>query len=912
MRRSVAISVCAMLLARAATAQIETPRQDAAKAAAVEESSDAAVELYLEQHGLRAVLALQLRARLEKATGEARAEMVERLGKLYVRLLEETTSAEQRRLIEDRSRELLKLAPDAESFELRINLAKATYLKAEVLAENLRLRLGTQEDRQECERILRAVLPTFREIGLKLNQRISGLEHREQVASDADARLIKANLADTRRARSLAMYYAGWSGYYLSLVTGEARPAVQASEDLGWLLNAGAGKQANLEKLPKNLLRYEHIARAAMGAALCAAASGNDVEALRWLDAVAGAEDLPEVVKDQLFTRRISVLGSGKRWADLDAEVKRYRLGAADGSVRMLPTNDARLLAIVCFEGKQATGKSARGADLIDGLTHDAFGDLIARGEAGHVLDLVKRYGSAPIGEEGFIVHYVRGLQSYERAREAHKASGTPEDEPASDPAVANVYRESAKTLEQAVGSKDAGAFKGDYGRAWLKLGLSGYYAGDFEQAAAVFKRAVSAGVPDDQRREALWYAIVSLDKAVESGKPAGEARDLAAAQYLSEYPTSDEAAQLLLRSSGRKLLASEEGIKRLLGVEAASPLYPAARRQASNMLFDVYRAARGAQRAEAASRFVEVAIRVLERDAQAAQEGSSPESMQAAGIAIQRARQLADALLALQPPDVSRAASVLGTLESVASRRSVDISGLAEEIAYRRMQIALASGNSDAADREGEALRRGNGPFAQAAEVLLYERAAQRWTLSPEDMGLAREVVRSGARLLTRLRETQNKAASDAVRNAMAEAATRIHGVDKDPTMLELALALDTELVDGGVNGPEILRRLASNSEAAGNHSKAYDAWVVLLNALDPTMEQWLEVRYRSLAVQASFDRQAAAATLRQYRLLHPEFGADEWSQKLRELDADLNPDGSGVPGPTGVLGPGGTGGRN
>jgi tetratricopeptide (TPR) repeat protein len=863
-------------------------QSEPAKLPASDESADGAVEAYLEHHNLRSVLALQLRSRLDRTTGEARAELVERLGKLYVQLLSETSNPEERLLIEDRSRELLRLAPDADSYELRINLAKATYLKAEQLAESDRLRLASEDDRREAERILRSVLPVFREIGLKVNQRVTGLEHREQVAGDAEARTVREKLAESRRLRSLAMYYAGWSGYYLSLMTGDARAAAQAMEDFGWLLNAGAGKQANLEKLPRNMLKYEHIARAAMGAGLCAAAAGDDVAAVRWLDAVGEAEEVPDAVRTQLFTRRIAVLGRGARWADLRNEVRRFRTGTTDGTLQPLEVNDARLLAIVCYEGKGGADKGSSAIEEIETLTQVAFSDLIARGEAGHVLDLVRRYGSAPIGEEGFIVHYVRGLQSYERARAAHKASGTPEDDPPSDAAVANIYRESAKTLEQAVGSRDAGTFKSDFGRAWLKLGLCWYYAGDFDKAAETFTRGIDAGIADDQRREALWFSIVALDKAVETGKPRSEDRDRASAQYLKEYPTSDQAAQLLLRTSGRRLLAAEEGIKRLLAVEPGSPLYPSARRQASNMLFELFRGARGAERAPAAARFVEVGIRVLDADAQTAMSGDSAEAQQAAGVAIQRARQIADALLACQPPDTSRAASVLATLEAVASRRSLEIGGLGEELAYRRMQIAIETGDSETAERNADLLRRGSGPFAQAAEVLLYDRAADRVRRSPEDMALARELVRAGARLLTRIKDS-NKAAADSVRNAMADAATRVQLAERDAQMLELALQLDKELVAGGVNAAPILRRYATNLEAGGQLRPAYEVWVMLLNSLDPSTEDWLEIRYRSLLAQSRFDPASASGTLRQYKLLHPDFGPDPWGGKLRELDESI-----------------------
>ncbi len=886
----------AMFGAPSAMAQEESeprPASRSSEAVKLDDSADAAVEAYLEAHNLRSVLAVQLRERFDRSNAETKNEIVEKLGRIYVQLLSETTNPEERRLIEDRSRELLRLAPDAESFELRINLAKATYLKAEQLAESDRLRLATQEDRQEAERILRSVLPMFREIGLKVAQRISTLERREQVANDSETRGLREKLADARRVRSLAMYYAGWSGYYLALMTDDVKTANQAMEDFGWLLNAGSGNKANLEKLQRPLLKYEHIARAAMGAAMCAAAAGDDVSAVRWLDAVSEAPDLPVAVRNQLFTRRIAVLGKSERFADLEREVRGVRVAMEDGSVKPLEVNDARLLAIVSLEGKQKIerrekDKSAHVLEQIEALTAVAFSDLIARGEAGHVLDLVRRYGSAPIGDEGFIVYYVRGLQSFDRAREAHRASGTPEDDPATDPKVANIYRESAKTLQAAVASRDAGTFKADYARAWLKLGLCWFYAGDFEKSAEVFEQATKAGLSDEQRREALWYTIVALDKAVEAGLPRSADRDRFSAQYLDEFPTSDQAAQLLLRSSGRKLVAKEEGIKRLLAVEPNSPLYASARRQASNMLFDLYRGARGPARTAAAARFVEIAIRVFDTDAQLALGDETPAARQAASTAVQRARQLADALLALEPPDVKRAESVLTTLDDISARRSLDISALAEELAYRRMQMALASNNQPEADRQAGVLRKGAGPFAQAAEVLLYERARDQLTREPENVGLAREVVRAGARVLSRIRET-NRAAADNMRNAIAEAATKVYQLERDASMLELALKMDRELVDGGINAAPILRRLALNLESTGQDQNAFDTWISLLNTLDPTTPDWLEVRYLSLVAQSRFDAMSASRTLRDYKLLHPDFGPEPWGDKLRELEARL-----------------------
>ena len=59
------------------------------------------------------------------------------------------------------------------------------------------------------------------------------------------------------------MYYAGWSGYYLAFMTGNQALAEEALGHFGWLLNAEAGQPPEIERLPPETLRYEHVARAA-------------------------------------------------------------------------------------------------------------------------------------------------------------------------------------------------------------------------------------------------------------------------------------------------------------------------------------------------------------------------------------------------------------------------------------------------------------------------------------------------------------------------------------------------------------------------------------------------------------------------------------------------------------------------
>ena len=64
------------------------------------------------------------------------------------------------------------------------------------------------------------------------------------------------------------------------------------------------------------MLRSLHIARTGLGVALANSLRGNDVDAVRWLDAVGSAEGVSQDVASQVFPRRIAVLAAAKRWAD--------------------------------------------------------------------------------------------------------------------------------------------------------------------------------------------------------------------------------------------------------------------------------------------------------------------------------------------------------------------------------------------------------------------------------------------------------------------------------------------------------------------------------------------------------------------------------------------------------------------
>lgn len=861
---------------------------------------DDQVEAFLSEHGLREVQAAQLRARLAAAPGPQRIALAERLGRIYVDLMGRTRRPEELARLESLGQQLLAAVPDAETHALRLDLAKARYLTAEEVVENSTLRLATAEQLRDAERALRSALTTFDQVAVASHRRVESLERLEERGRlDGDA-AGQAALAEGRRLRSLSRYYAGWTRYYLAVLSGSPALAQEALVDFGWLLNAAPGQAATIDRLPKALLRYEHIARAAIGCSLASSLRRSHVDAVRWLDEVDSSTDLPDSVREQILSRRIWVLGQSRRWADLAWQVERAQRQRSAGSEGgRLSTREARLLAVITLEALAEAGAPAQRAQAAEGLAQTALAHLVQSGEVAHVLDLVQRYGTAPMGMEGFIVAYVRGLQSYDAARTAHREQGEDASAPATAPALVNAYRESANLLRAALQAQDRDRFERERTQCGIMLGFSLFYAGDFEAAADTLEKVASSASDRAQREEALWVAIVSMDEGVERGRASlTERRDTLAMLFLEQHPGSPRAAELLVRRAGAGLIDDEQAVQILLSVERGSPLYPAARRHASGLLYRLYRRAPGPERDFAAVRFADVAEEIIRIDHAAALGGGRREAADAAGFVVLRGRQALDALLGATAPDVVRAEALLAIIESLPAE-AVLTPEVREELLYRRVQIALARGDEAVLRRRLDELRAMNGSLAQTADRLMYTRAARAWATAPADPELARQVVAAGQRVIAQYPAAPEGLADPTVallHSSVAEAATVVWRLTSDRAYLDVAVRLDTALIDSGRATAPGMRRLAELSEAIGDHARAMECWRGLLSGLRPGQTDWFEARFESIRLMAASDAAAARRVMDQHRVLYPDYGPDPWGERLRDLDQRLAAAASGA----------------
>jgi len=881
-RRSNAIPV---LVAAACTLSPAIVRAQEALA----DSPEAVVEAYVARLGIESVRAAALRARLDRAPAEQRPQLAAQLGAIYVDQLERATTAEDRLRIEALAQDLIRRHPSVDMGELRINLQRVQYAAGESIAERHRLRMASDDELREAERLLRRSMSVFREIAASAHRRVELLERRESRGESGDD--LREALSEARRVRSLGMYYTGWSRYYLAFLTGDRAIAGEAIDAFGWVLNAPGGRGASLDRLPQGITRFEHVARAAVGVAMCESLRGQDVTALRWLDALAGGGEVPQVVKDGLLARRIAVLGDGGRWYDLRAVIERLPV-RADGF--RLSVAEARLLSVVAFEGIGESSVRDPVAIVGETLGQLALGELVRRGEVAHVLDLVQRFGESRVSGEGFVVRFVQGLQAYERARELFADGGEAESEPTGSAEVATRFRSAASSLRRALEAEDAELFPEQVAECRRMRGLSLYFAGELREAARVLTAAASDAGSPARREEAMWFAIVALDRAIRAGDRSAEAeRDRLATLYLASFPSGERAARLLIGASGDQS-DPERAVEVLLSIEAGSAVYESARRRASQLLYRMYRDRSGAARSFAAARFAAVGAEVFEMERRIALDPTHSEaSVRAATSAVQIGRQLLDVLLGGDAPDVPGAEGVLVSLRDLARVTGADLRSIEGELAYRALQIALLRGDSNGVRERSRELGWIGGPFVSAGDRLVYNRAMRELSANPEDRDALAMLVDTGVRVADAMRASDaglQDAATLGVHDRVAEAAAVLWRLEGDRATLEVALTLDRRAIDAGQATVRMLRRAGELREASGDHPGALEAWRVLLAGATPGESVWFEARYESLRLLAGLDPSRARAVLAQHRVLHPELGPQPWGGKIAELAERLD----------------------
>lgn len=854
-------------------------------------SPDDRVESFLERLGIEDLMIVQLRDRLDRAPSAERAEIAERLGRLYAMQMREARSSSEREQILGASYDILREIPDQDHHPLRVMIERTRYIAAEEIAERWRVRLADEQEREEAVQSLRESRRAFGAIAASASRRMEQLDRLEQRGRGDDVEHIRERRLEVAAIHSEARFFAGWSEYYLAMLLGNSQSATAALREFGWLLGAPDGRIPTLERLSRDMLAREVVARAAIGVALAYAVRGDEADAIVWLDTIERHAELPDSIRAAMFERRLAVFTSGSpRWSRVEQLVDQRLAAAARRSESPFSVREARLLSVLALEAAAGDSGDPRLSTLILKLAEIGIGELIAMGEIGQVLDLVGRYEGTPVIGEGFIARYVEGLRAYEKAEEL-AASG---DEAIDSAATRTAFRDAARALERALASDDATDFQRESWSARQRLAFAYFRAGEYLQAADLFEEVFRSEPGEPLREEALWNAVLALERLAEMPGAGvdGRLRTLATL-YIGEYSRRERAAVLLVRRTAGDTDDPRAAAETLLAVDRSSPLRPVAERQAANMLYRVYRGSSGAEREFAASRFLEIAEGVVEHERRAMRDATGSGLNEHGTRAVVVLRQMLDAMLAAENPDPERARRALTMLREIVSVSGVDSAPFADELLYREVQIALAEGDVESAREAGRRLRTGDNPLAEAAEGLLFRDALARFQRDSSNLQAGREAVESGRRLLS-ISMSKGGGPQErqfaAISARVGDVAATLWRERADEQMRDTALEVDGRMIEAGRASGPMLMRFAELAEAAEEHERALDAWRRLLTGLDSSSPDWFRARHESIRLLMRVDPERAALVMDQHKALHPNFGPEPWGERLRELDRRLD----------------------
>ncbi len=929
-----------------------------------------ALEKYLIARGLKSLLVEHLASRFEQTSGTEKARLGERLARLMFLQLSATNELAERQRLEERAKQFIKAVGENKSVGLRIELARTNYLKAEQDAEALALAAAPEESRAALSSTLAQLHMQLVNLGQDAARRVRVLE--EKLSSGQSVPSDEEEVGEARAMRSRAYYFAGWAGVYgaetIAAGSGNRPAGVPSAESLasgalecfGWHTGRSAMERASLERLPLSLLKHEHVARAVLGIAGALAITGQVAEANRWLDTLENEPAVPAAVRGAVGPRRISVLLTAGHYSEARRQVALLRArspntpaglanqipqtgpGTNTSIEAILPANIARAVAAQAMRllAGDATRPAAGGASTdpngdLPAVAETALADLIAARRTDDVLALAERFGTGTIGDKGFVAVFVRGMLGLEHSlRELRLARGGKLDEaPATEAAMINRLREASETLDAATVQTDAKSYELDVARAVYGSARAQYYAGSdaaaAEKASRAFELAEKLNAPLAQ--DSLWLGILALERqAAEVGSGALIAEKLSSAisLFVSRFPGTLRSATLLVKRPDKTGLSDAKAAEILLSVEADSPLFAESRRAASRILYRMFRDNRTGDRQFAARRFLAVAGELLEPDKRAAMAATGPEAVRAAEATLLLIRQMLDASLTLEPPEVDRSEQLLAAAESLVNYNAMDRTRFGRELVFRRFQLAIGRADFAAAEKlaaeldapgEGKDAR-----FVEASNRLLFvnanlrfkaelatafssqkstnpNAATQRGTvqLSADSIANAEKlnaeaesVVRFGGRLIENIGTTARTLGDTgvlALHHDVAAACEVLFATTGSIAGRDLAMRLDKAIVSVRPGDNVSLMRLATMAENAGDDALSLASWRELSAAVPDTSERWFVARYNTIRLTAKTDKPAAATLLRQHVLLHPTLGPSPWNIRFAELQTSL-----------------------
>jgi len=862
-------------------------------AAAAAPEANERVEAWLADNALDAPLAIVLEQQLSGADEASRRAIAQRLASLYARMLERGEQQAAFEDIERRAADILRELGDREALDLRLAVARASYLRAEAIAEKARVGLVPQAETETARRAFADLAPRLEVIAMAATDRVRALEEQEEQITDSQG-LIRAALTEARRVRLQASFLAGWAAVYLAELDQGVRTesAERATVRFGVLLNAEPRRPADPARVRTGMLEDEPVGRSVIGCAMASELLGQRAAADRWIDLLITAPQLPEAIRAAVPSWRMVILANRSDWSGVQGVIDGVEQQRRSRGGEPLTVAEARLITTLALPSDEPGARR---------LVERGVVALVALGEVGQLVDLAGRL--MPVFEarqDPFLTGLLRGLRDLNLADQRAGVETESTAPPALDETAITLYRNAERSLEAAVAAAPSDAPALTRGIALLARAIAAERPARtvpaLLRAAELYEEASRSLEPVDRDRaaDAQRLAIGAVERAGDLAPTDPRviaARDRAVGAFLQRFADHPSAGPFAIRAAVAPGVPRRRSIASLEQIPPASPVYRDARRELARLLYLDYRSAPPGQRAAAARAFLAVADDVLTLDAQDDARGT----LDAPERAAANARMILDCALNADASSAAIAQRAFDLLSSLVSRRAVSGEGFEGEYRFRVVQIALLRGEPERAEEAAEALREADPAAFTQAQRLLFDDAAARWRRAvasgePSDRlsPLAQRVVRLGRDVLRRM-DQQGGAPADAARLAAqattADAAASLWFTSNDADARDLAVLLYRAALRAAPDSRPLLHAAWRVLLDAGDRDGALDCLARLQSGLEAGSPDWFEARGEYIILLSQADPARARTLLRQHASLYPQFAPGRMGERLAAL---------------------------
>ncbi len=846
---------------------------------------------YLEARGLDSMAALRIEELADGAGTAEKAQLLDRLADLYARMLDETADAAQQARLLDRADDLAARVATGRGDALRVAAARARYRTAARIAEAVRA--GLPGDVDEAVGLLSRQVEILLEVSARAEKRATDIDRRIDSQRAVQAEALQTEKEREDAIAGVSRYLAAWSLVYRGFLRDDPKDSERAVSIFIPLLGGRDGKLVP-DDVSEPLRADELYASSILGLALAKARSSGFGEAARWLALLDYAETYPSV--------RDARLG----WSMVAALEARAFKSARESLGSLSPREDAGNWArVAAAQSVERGGEDNEAAQLLS----ESIALLAAKRDLGAVRDLVKKFGEEILGEDstGFVPRYVRAVRLYDEAQKRIVEAAGDAERLASDEVRAPAA-EAAEALGLALEARDARGYAEAMAACRLMRAWSLRGAGAFIEAAREFG-TVSAESLGDRAEEAARFAVLSLDDARRATKVLDERKALdeevvkQVDAFLVRFPGSDHVPEMLVRKVAALAEPTAGDVAELLRIKPDDKDWLVSRRQALEGLYRAFRAGKE-PRDETGRRYIAVLSELPSDPATGLPAGSSA-----------LARQALEVVLANEVRATQLGSSLLESLDKAAAAGVFDMREADEELAYRRLQIAILT------DRWAD-VEAALAPFEKEAAADLWADAALRLAIrgaesrrrssplsAPERGGFVATIVRAGDAIFLReggvekaLEETNPDAPALAqIASILLDARTELVRSNADREEAARGLALADLLLERRPGDGTLLRSGAMLAETAGDDARAAELLRTLVGGLPTRTEPWFQAKVDQMRVLARFAPERARAVIAQHRALYPELGPEPHRTRILEIERTLPPESASPAGDAG-----------